>query len=236
MAEAVHLEFGGTPGAVGVMIGLPFVIYLLYFLCNDDVCVSSGMDIGVKLPKVLENISSSLSSLTSPEAWKMYIGWMVFQIVLAVVLPGESATGVVISGGKGEDGGELRLKYPLSGHLQFWISILAMGHSVPHVIEANGVYSIAGMMRVPLEMIYDHYLQLITASVVVATLLSCYLYFSSFVGDKILAKGGNTGYQIYDFFIGRELNPRIGSFDLKYIFELRPGLIGRRAQDGFSAN
>uniref|UniRef100_UPI00398EDC5E delta(14)-sterol reductase TM7SF2 isoform X2 n=1 Tax=Pristiophorus japonicus TaxID=55135 RepID=UPI00398EDC5E len=34
------------------------------------------------------------------------------------------------------------------------------------------------------------------------------------------------GNSIYDFFIGHELNPRIGSFDLKYFCELRPGLIG----------
>jgi len=26
--------------------------------------------------------------------------------------------------------------------------------------------------------------------------------------------------------IGRELNPRIGDFDIKYLVELRPGLIG----------
>jgi len=32
--------------------------------------------------------------------------------------------------------------------------------------------------------------------------------------------------KVYDFFIGRELNPRLGSFDLKYFCELRPGLIG----------
>lgn len=31
---------------------------------------------------------------------------------------------------------------------------------------------------------------------------------------------------IYDFFIGRELNPRIGEVDLKVFCELRPGLIG----------
>jgi delta14-sterol reductase len=223
--ESVHFEFGGTPGAIGVMLGLPLVIYLLYFMCNDQICVH-GSDIRSKLPDVLSNITSSLGALTSPEAWQMYIGWMVFQIVLAVILPGETVNGVVIPGGKGKDGGELRLQYPLSGHLQFWISVLAMGHSVPKIVETDGTFSIAGMTRVPLEMIYDHYLQLITASIVVATLLSCYLYFSSFVGDKILAKGGNTGYRIYDFFIGRELNPRIGSFDLKYIFELRPGLIG----------
>jgi len=46
------------------------------------------------------------------------------------------------------------------------------------------------------------------------------------VGGKLLAKGGNTGSVIYDFFIGRELNPRIGNLDLKEFCELRPGLIG----------
>lgn len=34
------------------------------------------------------------------------------------------------------------------------------------------------------------------------------------------------GNIFYDFFMGRELNPRIGNFDLKYFCELRPGLIG----------
>lgn len=34
------------------------------------------------------------------------------------------------------------------------------------------------------------------------------------------------GNPIYDFFLGRELNPRIHSFDFKYFCELRPGLIG----------
>ena len=31
---------------------------------------------------------------------------------------------------------------------------------------------------------------------------------------------------MYDFFIGKELNPRIGPVDLKFFCELRPGLIG----------
>lgn len=33
-------------------------------------------------------------------------------------------------------------------------------------------------------------------------------------------------HPIYDFFIGRELNPRIGSLDIKEFCELYPGLIG----------
>ena len=46
-----------------------------------------------------------------------------------------------------------------------------------------------------------------------------------------LAQGGHTGNLIYDFFIGRELNPRvnvplIGEVDIKSFMELRPGMLG----------
>lgn len=52
------------------------------------------------------------------------------------------------------------------------------------------------------------------------------MYTSSFSRNKLLASGGNTDYAIYNFFIGRELNPRVKSFDLKHFFELYPGMIG----------
>lgn len=34
------------------------------------------------------------------------------------------------------------------------------------------------------------------------------------------------GNVVYDFFKGRELNPRLKDFDLKFFCEMRPGLIG----------
>jgi delta14-sterol reductase/lamin-B receptor len=83
-----------------------------------------------------------------------------------------------------------------------------------------------GMERLPLEFIYDEYLTLITASVLFSFLLSVFVYAQSFIPGALLAEGGVSGNIIYDFFIGRELNPRIGSFDIKEFCELRPGLIG----------
>lgn len=56
--------------------------------------------------------------------------------------------------------------------------------------------------------------------------LSVYVYLESFSQNRLLASGGNTEYGIYNFFIGRALNPRVGSFDLKHFFELYPGMIG----------
>lgn len=39
-------------------------------------------------------------------------------------------------------------------------------------------------------------------------------------------KSHSPGNVAYDFFKGRELNPRIKNFDLKFFCEMRPGLIG----------
>lgn len=68
----------------------------------------------------------------------------------------------------------------------------------------------------------------------------------SFRSGRMLAEGGNSSSQIYNvsavglfcfqsrhadqwlclqWFIGRELNPRIGSFDIKSFNELRPGIL-----------
>ena len=54
---------------------------------------------------------------------------------------------------------------------------------------------------------------LLTAGNVFAYAMSVYLYASSFrrgagKRGKLLAAGGDTSSVVYDFFIGRELNPR----------------------------
>jgi len=66
---------------------------------------------------------------------------------------------------------------------------------------------------------------------ILSLILSLYLYISVRIrlqnskNSPLLAMGGNSGNIIYDFYIGHELNPRIGNFDWKVFSELRPGLI-----------
>jgi Delta14-sterol reductase len=91
---------------------------------------------------------------------------------------------------------------------------------------------------------YDRWVGFCTAALLNSVLQAVYVYLASFREGKQLALGGNTGNVIYDvnflqaqfspnmgpnfslqFFIGRELNPSIGSFDIKSFNELRPGLI-----------
>ena len=76
-----------------------------------------------------------------------------------------------------------------------------------------------------------------TANLGIAFALACFVYIRSFSvksgnpDKRELAAGGHTGNLIYDWFIGRELNPRIdlpifGTIDIKAFCELRPGMLG----------
>ncbi|TWU71992.1 erg24, C-14 sterol reductase [Metarhizium rileyi] len=82
-----------------------------------------------------------------------------------------------------------------------------------------------------------HYLQLLSTNIMFAFAISAVVYINSFTvrsGNeemRELAQGGRTGSIMYDFFLGRELNPRFtlpffGEIDLKSWIEMRPGLTG----------
>ncbi|KAG1063686.1 hypothetical protein G6F42_027158 [Rhizopus arrhizus] len=95
-----------------------------------------------------------------------------------------------------------------------------------HTLIFGSLYFLKDSGLKPLEFAYDHYVGLAFASIIFSYAISLGCYLGSFGEGKLLALGGNTGNPIYDFMIGRELNPRIESFDIKFFTELRPGLIG----------
>lgn len=85
--------------------------------------------------------------------------------------------------------------------------------------------------------INDNYLQILTANILISYALATFVYVRSFsvkpgnAEKRELAAGGHTGNMLYDWFIGRELNPRVtipllGEIDIKSFCELRPGLMG----------
>jgi protein-S-isoprenylcysteine O-methyltransferase Ste14 len=85
--------------------------------------------------------------------------------------------------------------------------------------------------------ITDNYIQILTANILIAYALATFVYIRSFsvkAGNpqfRELAAGGVSGNMLYDWFIGRELNPRIslpliGEIDIKEWMEIRPGLTG----------
>lgn len=226
-AASHHYEFGGPIGAAAVVILLPYVIFALFFLCNQDTCVTFTNIFDYDWPSFLRQLLHAQDYITA-FGFTVFIGWFLFQFFLERFLPGEIAEGSVLPGTT-----DTRLKYTMNGHLAFWLSLIAMGHAIPLVVQTSpDVWALKGLRPLPLDLVHTHYVELIAASIAFSAVLSVYLYVSSFVPNKILAKGGNTGNAIYDFFIGRELNPRLTipgcsiTWDLKCFCELRPGLIG----------
>lgn len=88
------------------------------------------------------------------------------------------------------------------------------------------------------EWIWNNYVPLLTSNILIAAALSVFVYVRSFQvksggkpDQRLLAAGGTSGNLIYDFYIGRELNPPItiplvGLVDIKSWMELRPGMLG----------
>lgn len=195
-----HFEFFGPYiGPLGIMVGLPLVCYFLFYACNSDGCLQFA-------PFSIPGFHPT-HKIFSWQACAVYLGWVSLQATLHLLLPGKIVKGTRLSNG-------LQLDYKLNGLLNFWVTMALVGYF--------GFYK----RSLELSWAYDNYVPLMTASILFSLILSIYLYLRSFTKHALLAAGGNTGYVVYDFFIGRELNPRIGSFDLKEFCELYPGLIG----------
>lgn len=148
----------------------------------------------------------SLKEFWYPHAFSIVILWFVFHALLYI-----SPLGKTVEGTKLRNGHKLRCK--VNGLYAFVIS---------HVIFAVAYF----YFGVPITFVYDHFLALAMAATVFSFILAVYLYLKSFEPGALLALGGNSGNFVYDWFMGRELNPRIGIFDWKVFCEMRPGLIG----------
>lgn len=79
---------------------------------------------------------------------------------------------------------------------------------------------------IPLYWVADHFLELISGATILAVSLAVALYGTSHIPGKVLAPSGTSGNPAYDFWMGRELNPRTWTLDWKEFCELYPGMMG----------
>ncbi|KAI9736673.1 MAG: erg24, C-14 sterol reductase [Cirrosporium novae-zelandiae] len=222
----VHYEFLGPPGAFLISFGLPILCYVFAFACND---IS-----GCPAPSLLHPSTLTLQKLKQETGWPengllglgslKTTGWVLayyfLSLVLQAVLPGHEVEGVELRSGG-------RLKYKFNAFNSAAVIL---------VLAASGtVYQ--GTPFPLWTYIWDHYTEILTANILISFFLATFVYVRSFSvrmpnkSNRELAAGGVTGSLIYDWFIGRELNPRVtlplfGTIDIKSFMELRPGLLG----------
>jgi len=214
-------EFGGPVGAVVTTLLLPLLTVSLTSAASAGHLPRPVPTRPGEILPFLSHLLFPVDVLSSLEWTKVascacgLISWFALFVVLERTLPCIVATGAPLPGCP-----DVRLPYRLNAHFSFWVSMFVAVCAYP-----SGY----------LVILADTYTETAVAASVLSALFSVYLYARSFssVQDasscpKVLAHGGNTGNHAYDFFIGRELNPRwfSGTFDLKVFCELRPGLVG----------
>ncbi|XP_029984438.1 delta(14)-sterol reductase LBR isoform X4 [Sphaeramia orbicularis] len=193
---ATTLDFGGKIGAYFWLLFLP--AWVLFLLLQVNMEDPSLVNFPPPLPP--------LETLWDTQAFGIVILWILFQALLYVLPVGKLSEGMPLRTGE-------RLKYRTNGFFAIVVSAL---------VAVAAVYQ-----GIDLTYIHSNFLQLSVATFLISVLLSIYLYIRSrYVSADQLALGGNSGNVVYDFFKGRELNPRIKNFDLKFFCEMRPGLIG----------
>lgn len=194
-----HFEFSGPLGTLVLTVGLPVLVNVLCVACTRD---GSPTSIG----HILKTWATT--PFLTAKVFKVYLLWLGVLALADIIIPGSHVDGTELRNGK-------KLRYKFNG-----TNVILV---LTALLTARAITT---KMQLPeLQFVYENIVQLANASIVTSFLISIFLYFSSFVGKKLLALGGNSHNPIYDFFMGRELNPRIGCLDLKLFLEMRPGLL-----------
>lgn len=228
-------------GAIGVSFGLPILVYVFAFFINETS--------GCPPPSVLQPKTFSLdklkyevgwqgfSSLTNLPAFGATVGYYVWSLFLNRVLPATEVEGIQLRSGG-------RLKYRFNGKSETfladsfadWNSLAFSSALVTLGLLAAGTIVYGAKFPV-WTFIWDNYVPILTSNTIISYALAMFVYVRSFSvkpGNKEnreLAAGGHSGNMLYDWFIGRELNPRVtlplfGEIDIKAFMELRPGMLG----------
>lgn len=215
-----HKEFFGIPGAIGIATFLPFILVVFYSLCNEHYSIKGIL---LDLNKVTEQIPLNWDEWKDLcfdfTVWKAYLTWFFVLAVLDVYSPGKDMDGVELRDGT-------KLQYRINGvFMSATLIILLLAR-----LFASPDYFLP-----ELQFLYDNQAKLIFVTIIYSFFVSFFVYFISFIPlrqknglgttERILSINGNSGNPIYDWFIGRELNPRIGAWDIKLFCELRPGML-----------
>jgi Delta24(24(1))-sterol reductase len=196
-------EFGGSVGVTLMMIGFPLLMWYMWIGATYYNGKFPTREEGQSHIDFVRHLGMLMYEGAFPtlQAWVIYWVFFVFEMACYCLLPGIWSYGKPLP-----HEGDRRLKYWCSGVWSFYITILVVG-----ALHFTGVF--------PLYTILDQFGPVMSVSIISGYLVSFIAYFSALYRG---AEHRMTGYPIYDFFMGAELNPRMfGILDFKMFFEVR---------------
>ncbi|EOD44073.1 putative c-24 sterol reductase protein [Neofusicoccum parvum UCRNP2] len=204
MAEATpHFEFGGSWGTGAMMIGFPMLMYYMWlgatFYDGKPPTPAEGQSLGEFFRHMFQMCYEH--AFPHARAWTIYWVFMAIQIVFYLYMPGVYAKGQALPhlGGK-------QLDYYCSA-VWSWYTSIVLGLTLHY----TGIFKLYTLI--------DEFGSLMSVAILSGFLMSFYFYISAHIRGATVRM---TGYPVYDFFMGSELNPRLfGWLDWKMFFEVR---------------
>ena len=204
--RASSISWTTACGCFLILIVCPIFVIYVWSSCTNFSCeILEPAKFLLDRPS-LETLKS-ISPLPSLEGFGLYFGWLGFQALLYVALPGK------IGYGQQTPAGHV-LPYVVNGLLAWFVT-----HALFIAVSwTTGWYQ--------LSIIHDYWGPLLVAANVYGYVLAVFSYlkahyFPSHANDRKFS-----GSIIYDFFMGIEFNPRFGKyFDFKLFHNGRPGII-----------
>ncbi|KAJ8120749.1 hypothetical protein ONZ43_g2623 [Nemania bipapillata] len=198
-----HFEFGGSVGALGLMVGFPLLMWYMWLGATQYHGKLPLPEEGQSFTDFVKHLGHLVYTEAFPtlQAWRIYWGYMVFEGICYLVLPGVEGYGKPLPflGGK-------QLRYYCNAYASFYFTIAVMG-----LLHFSGYF--------PIYTFIDEFGPLMSVAILSGYLVSFIAYFSALARGK---QHRMTGYPIYDFFMGAELNPRMfGILDMKMFYEVR---------------
>nr|DBA27307.1 TPA: hypothetical protein GDO54_011469 [Pyxicephalus adspersus] len=149
---------------------------------------------------------SALVDLWNPTVLGYFTLWILLNALFYLLPIGKVAYGVPLDNGNS-------LKYRINGFHSLILVAVVVGGLLYY--QVNLLY------------VYKHLHQFAAAATLFSVVLSVYAVARSYRAPKEeLSEAGKSGNFIYTFFMGRELNPRIGNFDFKYFIAIQPSVNG----------
>ena len=193
-SEPFPYEFGGPVGTAASTLLLPPLIMVL-----SHWAAVGHVDLAVlqSWPALRPILFPTTDAMLLLQCGCGLVLWFLALVLLWVVLPGPVVQGSPVvqaaaAAHKKEDK-PLRLSYKLNGHLSFWIVVAALVVLRPNLNDY----------------LFRYFDTLAFTASVLTSVLSVYFYLGSFAKGKVHSYVGNSGNLFHDFWMGRELNPRI---------------------------
>ena len=184
-----------------------FVVYV-YLSCRGFSCelvqpfTSLWLSAGTSVQKLLQSLDMEVSLFGA----QLYFGWLAFQLLLYLALPGPKAFSQITPAGN-------LLEYRVNG-LRAWV--------VTHVLFVLGAFYFNVFSP---TIIYDNWGRLLIWANVYGFGLATFAFLKAHLRPSHPEDCKFSGNVFYDFFMGIELNPRFGSFDFKLFHNDRIGIV-----------